>query len=167
MTKARLLVPLALLATAGLGVWWWSFGGAETPVSEADARRYLDRMVAAAHARDFEALCRLNGAVLNCKRTLDTACDPSTAPPVISCKDTVPDKPPSVVATRASPGDGYAGRILVVRGVDGAGKQYETEVLVFRENRRTFKAINSVYWSSASIIEDEQDTPLRTAPSKG
>jgi hypothetical protein len=164
MTKARLVVPLALVAAALLGVWWWSASGAETPVSEAEARRYLDRMVAAARAKDFEALCHLNGAVLNCERQLDTACDPSTALPAISCKDTVPHEPPTVVATRNSPGDGYAGRALVVGGVDGAGKPYETEVLVFRENRRSVKAVNAVYWSGARIIEDGQDTPLRTVP---
>jgi hypothetical protein len=124
-------------------------------------------MVAAAQAGDFEALCRLNGAVLNCERQLDSGCDPSSAPPVISCKDTVPQEPPTVVATRNSPGDGYAGRILVVRGEDGAGKPYETEVLVFRENRRSFKATNSVYWSGATIIENEQDTPQRTASTSG
>jgi hypothetical protein len=68
------------------------------------------------------------------------------------------------LATRSSPGDDTAGRILVVRGMDGAGNPYESEVLVFRENRRGFKAINAVYWSNATIIENEQDVPLRTAP---
>lgn len=155
MTKTRRLVLLVVLAAAGIGGWWWFFGGAETPVSEADARRYLDRMVTAAQAGDFEALCNLNGAVANCKRQLETGCDPTPfTEPIVSCKDTVPPDPPEVVETRESPGDGTAGRILVVRGVDGAGKPYETEVLVFRENRRSFKAVNSVYWSSASIIEN-------------
>ena len=164
VSKARLVVPLALLAAVGFGAWSWFFSGAETPVSEAQARRYLDRMVAAAQARDFESLCRLNGAVLNCERMLDTGCDPSTAPPAVSCKETVPPEPPQVVTTRSSPGDGYAGRILVVRGVDGVGKPYETEVLVFRENRRSLKAINSVYWSGATIVEDEDDTSAPTRP---
>lgn len=165
MSKARLLVLLALLVAGGLGAWWWFFGGAETPVTVADARRYLDRMVAAAEARDFEALCRLNGSVLNCERQLKTGCDqrPFTDP-VVSCEDTVPEQPPTVVATRSGPGDDTAGRILVVRGMDGAGNPYESEVLVFRENRRSFKAINAVYWSNATIIENEQDTPVRSAP---
>ncbi|MGH8991043.1 MAG: hypothetical protein ACRDZ7_05885 [Acidimicrobiia bacterium] len=142
----------------GLGGWLWFGGGAESPISDADARGYLDRMVAAAQARDFDALCDLNGSVGNCRRTLETACDPSTAPPAISCEETVPAEPPTVVSLRNSPGDGYAGRILVVRGVDAAGKPYETEVLVFRENRRSFKAINAVYWSGATIIEDSDNT---------
>lgn len=160
MTRARLLVPLALVAVVGVGgAWWWFGGGAENPVSEAEARRYLDRMVVAARAQDFEALCELNGSVSNCRRMLETACDPSTAPPAISCTETVPKEPPTVVAFRNSPGDGYAGRILVVSGVDGGGKPYETEVLVFRENRRSVKAINAVYWSGATIVEDDRDTP--------
>ena len=75
----------------------------------------------------------------------------------------MPEEPPTVVDTRNSPGDGYAGRILVVRGVDGAGKPYETEVLVFRENRRSLKATNSVYWSNATIIEDDRDARTRPA----
>lgn len=167
MTKGRLLVGVALLAAVGAGGWWWFFGGAEALVSEGQARRYLDRMVAAARAGDFEGLCDLNGSVGNCRRMLNTACDPSTAPPVISCTETVPKDPPSVVATRTSSGDGYAGRILVVRGIDGTGKPYETEVLLFRENRRSLKATNSVYWSGATIIENEHDSPLGTAPAGG
>lgn len=57
MTKARLLALLVVLAVVGVGGWWWFFGGAEASVSEDQARRYLGRMVAAAQARDFEALC--------------------------------------------------------------------------------------------------------------
>lgn len=165
MTRPRLFA--IVIGIVGVGGWWWLFGGAEASVSEDQARRYLDRMVAAAQAKNFEALCDLNGSVGNCQRMLDTACDPSTAPPAISCKETVPADPPTIASTRNSPGDGYAGRILVVRGVDAAGKPYETEVLVFRENRRSLKAVNSVYWSGASIIENEQDTPLGTAPGGG
>src|SRR5688572_15099858 len=120
MTKARLLVPIAMVAALGVGGGWWLGGRAETPVSEGEARRYLDRMVAAARAHDFDGLCALNGSVGNCRRMLETACDPSSAPPAISCTETVPQQAPTVVATRNSPGDGYAGRILVVRGVDGA-----------------------------------------------
>lgn len=157
-SKARLLVPVALLALMGAGAWWWFSGGADIPVTEAEARRYLDRMVAAAEARDFEALCELNGSVLNCRRQLDIGCDdaPATAPEV-SCRDTVPDEPPQVVTTRSSPKTSPTdtpGRLLVVRGIDRAGKPYETEVFVFRENRRSFKAINAVYWSNAQIIDD-------------
>lgn len=161
--KARLLIPIALVAAAGLGVWWWFFGGAEIPVTENEARRYLDRIVAAAEKRDFEALCRLNGSVLNCRRALEDACDPMPFDPTkISCKDAVPDKPPTVTTSRyheKDRPDGTPGRILVVSGVDGLGRPYRSELMVFRENRYNFKAINSVYWSNAFIIEGEEISP--------
>ena len=100
----------------------------------------------------------MNGSVLNCRRQLDIGCDdaPGVAP-VISCRDTVPDQSPTVVGTRYSPkrsSTDTPGRVLVVRGIDRAGKPYESEVFVFRENRYRFKAINSVYWSSARILDD-------------
>ena len=120
-------------------------------------------MVEAAGQRDFDALCRLNGSVLNRRRQLDVGCDdrPDT-PPKISCRDTVLDEPPAVASSRYSPkgsaGD-TPGRILVVKGIDGAGEAYTTEVFVFRENRHNFKAINAVYWSNARIIENGATTP--------
>lgn len=60
MSKSRVLVQLVVLAAGAVGAWWWFFSGAEKPVTEAEARRYLDRIVAAAQARDFERLCGLN-----------------------------------------------------------------------------------------------------------
>src|SRR5437867_1565626 len=62
---------LAVVAVAvGLGVWlWWQQGGFGGPVSDAAARRYFDRIVAVAQAKDFQALCRLNGTVGTCRGT--------------------------------------------------------------------------------------------------
>ncbi len=157
--KARLLLPLAVVTVTGLVAWWWFFGGGDRPVTESEASAYLDKIVAAAQEKDFEKLCGLNGSVLNCRRQLDIGCDdtPGVAPDV-SCRDTVPSQPPTVVDTRYSPkqsSNDTPGRVLVVRGVDGSGKPYESEVFVFRENRNHFKAINAVYWSNARILDDE------------
>jgi hypothetical protein len=157
-SKIRLLLPLAAVAVTGLAAWWWFLGGGDLPVTEKEARSYLDKMVAAAEKKDFEKLCELNGSVLNCRRQLDIGCDetPGSAP-AISCRDTVPSQAPSVVATRYSEkksSNDTPGRVLVVRGIDGMGEQYETEVFVFRENRHHFKAINAVYWSNARILDD-------------
>lgn len=166
-SKVRLLLPLFAVAAAGAGAWWWFFGGAEVPVSENEARSYLARIVAAAEERDFDKLCRLNGSVLNCERQLDIGCDDAPKP-AISCRDTVPKEPPMVAATRYSPkasSNDTPGRILVVRGIDGMGRPYESEVFVFRENRRHFKAINAVYWSSAQILDDTA-TPETTSSSR-
>lgn len=95
----------------------------------------------AAQARDLERVCHLNGAYLNCRRTMDYA----------GGTGAVPSEPPVVTGTRYHPKEpgGTAGRVLVVEGKDGLGRPYRTEVFVFRENRFHFKAINAVYWSGS------------------
>lgn len=157
-SRFRLLLPLTAVVAIGVGAWWWFFGGGDVPVSEKEARSYLDQMVAAAEQKDFEELCGLNGSVLNCERQLDIGCDESPGvAPEISCRDTVPTQAPSVMSTRYSEkksSNDTPGRILVVEGLDGMNRPYETEVFVFRENRNSFKAINAVYWSSAQILDD-------------
>jgi hypothetical protein len=139
-------VLLVLVALVG----YWSWTRVTPPVTEAEGRAYLNKIVAAARARDFEAMCRLNGAVANCRRQLTQA-----------GADAVPPEPPRVVGTRYVPErDGsVAGRVLVVEGVDGRGRTYRTEVFVFRENRYHFKAINAVYWSNYKLIESNTVSP--------
>ena len=161
--KVRLLLPVLLVIVAGAGAWWWFMGGADKAVTEAEARRYLSRIVAAAQARDFNALCRLNGSVGNCRTQLDQGCDetPFDAEK-ISCTRTVPATRPTVVATRyheKDTPDGTPGRILVLKGTDALGRPYGSELMVFRENRNSFKAINAVYWSNSHIIEGDKVTP--------
>lgn len=161
--KPRLLIPALLVAAAGIGAWWWFFGGAGKPVTEDDARRHLDRIVEAAQARDFEALCQLNGAVGNCRDQLRQGCDetPFDEDPIL-CTETVPEQRPTIVSIRYHEKDsagGTPGQILVLSGTDGLDRPYSSEVMVFRENRHNFKAINAVYWSNSHIIEGNTVTP--------
>jgi hypothetical protein len=155
MPKRVLGLGVAAVAALSFGVWWWT--RITPPVTEAEARAYLDRIVAAARARDFDKMCRLNGAVHNCRVQLAQAGEYA-----------VPPSPPRVVGTRYyKEGDGsVAGRALVVEGVDGCGKNYRTEVFVFRENRFHFKSINAVYWSNYKIIEGNVLSP-DPAPTTG
>jgi hypothetical protein len=138
--RAKALAVVAALAVT-VGVWGWT--RVTPPVTEAEARRYLDRIVAAAQAHDLERVCRLNGAVLNCRETLRVIGGPSTTPTT----------PPAVVGTRylKKQKGGTAGMVLIVTGTDGNGKAYRSEVMVFREDRSHFKAINAVYWSGLTI----------------
>lgn len=161
--RTRLFVSLLLVVAVAAGVWWWFSGGAEKPVTETEARRYLERIVAAAQARDFDALCRLNGSVGNCRTQLAQGCDetPFDADR-ISCTTTVPKAPPVIASTRyheKDTADGTPGRILVLTGTDALGRPYGSELMVFRENRNSFKAINAVYWSNSHIIEGDEVTP--------
>lgn len=160
--KTRLLLAGLVLLAGALGFWWWTFGGAEKPVTEREARRYLDRIVEAARARDFDAVCRLNGSVGNCRDQLRKGCDDTPfAPDPILCTQTVPPEAPTITATRyheKGPG-GTPGRILALAGTDGIGRPYNSEIMVFRERRNSFKAINAVYWSNSYILEESTSSP--------
>ncbi|MGH2671291.1 MAG: hypothetical protein ACRDH5_19640, partial [bacterium] len=70
------------------------------------------------------------------------------------CRKSVPPEPPMVVSSRHQPRvDGYVGgRVLLVRGIDGRDKPYETEVLIFRD-KRSYKAIHAVFWSNDKFDE--------------
>lgn len=131
-----------------LGLLGWIFfkppsGSSGRPVSEAEARAHLAKLVAAGQARDFDQLCSLAGAVLNCRRLLDHA-----------GRDAVPPDAPAVVSAtyhEASDNGGTPGWVLVVEGTDGKGKPYQTEVLVFRDDENRVVATNAVYWSNFKV----------------
>src|SRR2546425_4063514 len=160
----RTFILAAVAVVVALGLWlWWQGGGFGGPVSDAAARRYFDRIVAAAQAKDFQALCRLNGTVGTCREELRVYCPdgfgsgpgpsfPQGASLEEACRQSVPPDPPTVVSSRYQPSkDGYVGgRILLVRGTDGRGKPYETEGMIFRD-RRTSKATHAVFWAGGKF----------------
>ena len=121
------------------------------PVTEAEARAYLNRIVAAGRARDFDGVCDLNGSVLSCRRILG----------IRGMRAALPSDAPTVTGTRYYPKQrgGTAGRVLFVEGTTSCGKPYRTEVFVFRENRFHFKAINAVYWSNDTFGTGPELTP--------
>src|SRR5213593_401380 len=132
----RNLILAAVAVAVGLGVWlWWQQGGFGGPVGDAAARRYFDRIVAAAQAKDFEALCRLNGSVGTCREELRVNCPkdfgsgpapsfPQGAALEEACRQSVPPDPPTIVSSRYRPAKNgsIGGRILLVSGTDGRGK---------------------------------------------
>jgi hypothetical protein len=145
-------IPVLLLLVLA-GGWWWT--RMTPPVTEAEARAYLDRIVAAGRVRDFDKVCNLNGSVLNCRRILDAA-----------MRNALPAGPPTVTGTRyyRKQQGGTAGRVLFVEGTTKCGKHYRTEVFVFRENRFHFKAVNAVYWSNYTFGTGPELTPPNTTP---
>lgn len=140
---------LAGAATAGL-VLAGGDGDVDVP-TDAEARAFLDRLVAAAMADDFDRLCALSGIEFNCQKLLSYT-EPGSRPP----------EPPTVVASnidRPEFDDGVPGRLLVVEGTDGLGKPYRTEVLILRDEDH-FDATNAVYWGNFEIY-DRQRTEER------
>lgn len=159
--KARHL-PITVLAAIAWAFWAWNAltTSPARPVTDIEARGFLERIVAAARAKDFEGLCGLSSAVSRCKGDLEAGGCPvhleefSEADVKVVCGRFVPDEPPVVVSTRPVPEeDGSSdGRIVVVRGENVRGEPYETEVYVFWTGR-DFAAINAVYWSGHWIAE--------------
>ena len=112
--------------------------------SEAEARGHLAQIVALARAGEFEALCDLGSG--NCEQALDDA-----------GRDAVPPAAPLVVGTRRIEPERLdsnlwsgGGFVLQVCGIDGAGRPYSSDVLVFRDGDRLL-AIEAVYWAGIRI----------------
>lgn len=150
------------LTVAGIVAWGFLGAprpGSSTPVTEAEARAYLDKAIAAGLARDFRTLCRLNGSTFNCETDLDSR-DRATVPTAA---------PTSVDAFYAKAGGGNQtpGWVLTVRGRNGLGVPYKTEVMIFRDHEAHLKAINIVWWSGNGIVLDggEVQTPDYVPPS--
>lgn len=152
----RVVVPVFAVLVV-LGAWiWWQQGGLGGPVSDEAARRYFSRIVAAAERNDFDALCELNASRGSCEFDLRIACRPPAGGPIDPgrevlmqwCREAVPAEPPMIVASTDRPGrsGSVGGRLLVVKGTDGYGRPFETEVLVFRD-KRSYRATHAVFWS--------------------
>jgi hypothetical protein len=132
--------------------------------------------VAAAQAKDFEELCRLNSSVGTCEFELRGVCPenfgsgpapvfPQGEALIQACRESVPPEPPEIVSSRDQPGRaGYVGgRMLVVRGTDGRGKPYETEDLIIRD-KRSYKAVHAVFWSNDKFEELGPDGSVEVRP---
>jgi hypothetical protein len=137
-----------VVVLAGAALWSNAGGGSDRPPTDAEARAYFDRIVAAARARDWDKLCSLNGANFNCRVQLDTV-----------GRESVPPDPPTIVETRfhdKQSSDGTPGRLLVVEGVDGRGERYHSEVLIFRYDGQ-LEATNAVYWGGFEIFDRQRN----------
>ena len=115
--------------------------------SEAAARAYLNRLVATARTKDLEAFCDLAGSL--CSDLAEAAGGVAA----------IPANPPLVAGTRLIPtrtsANGNAGiaggRLFVLCGTDGLGRDYRTELLVSVDFNGRLYAINGVYWSGSGL----------------
>ena len=171
----RLLIAVPILAAAWVA-WGWYWGDFLGPVTDAEARGYFAKAVDAVQRKDFDALCRLNSSYGTCHVELQHYC-PESFPDLHFpegeelnqvCQEAAPSDPPTVARSCWwPPRNGHVGgRVLVVRGVDGRGKLYETEVLVFRD-ARTFKSQHTVYWSGSKFRESRAGEPVGTGSTPG
>ncbi|MEX0761348.1 MAG: hypothetical protein WD208_08515 [Dehalococcoidia bacterium] len=107
--------------------------------------------------QDLEALCDLGGSVLNCERAWRDLGEWAAVSPGAS---------PTVASSRVLPdqdlGNGSVsrgGRLLVVEGTDGLGREFSTDFLVFDSSGGKLVALNPVYWSGVSVSHPPSDGP--------
>lgn len=113
----------------------------------AEARRYLAEVVALVEAGRARELCALGSAV--CPRfmtELDPAAVPLEAPIVLGTRTIAPERlGPDVWS--------MGGLVLELCGLDGTGRAYRSEMLVFREEGRLLSTV-PMYWLGLRVEED-------------
>ena len=160
----KLLLPLVgLLVVVGVVVWWQQ-GGVGGPVTDEEARRYFAGIVSATAQQHFEALCNLNASVGTCEFEMRIACRPPEGGPIDPgkevlaewCRQAAPREAPEIISSmdREGRSGSVGGRVLLVRGTDGHGRPYETEVLIFRD-KRSYRATHAVFWSGEKFPKDQ------------
>jgi hypothetical protein len=170
MVMMCLAVITAALSAAGCGNTTAS--NEETwQVSVEEATSVLNQAVAYAQAHDLEKLGDLAGDKSMTRENWELA----------GGWEAVPAEPPVIVDTYLLPTKHFenglqatGGRVLVLEGVDGLGKHYRTESLVFRSDDPDYSGleglavINVIYWSGTGIGQYNEDgsvtTELRPSP---
>jgi len=130
-------------------------------VSTEEATSVLNQAVAYAQAHDLEKLGVLAQDELMTQQLWEQAGE----------WETVPAEPPKIVDTYLLPtvylGHGSqatGGRILVLEGINGLGKPYRTESLVFSAGSHGLAVTNVIYWDGVSIGKYNEDGSVTTGP---
>ncbi len=169
MRKRRRLILIAvafLLLAAIVAVIAWAWPDSHTDeISVEQATHLLNRAVEYAQSHDLDGLCKLGSSTGVCE---------------MQWKDAgewvgVPAEPPEIVDTYLVPGRKFkngmnqlGGRALVLSGIDGRGKPYRTEMLVFGGGWPSgLKAVNVIYWCGASLPRFNDDGSVSTGGNGG
>jgi hypothetical protein len=145
---ACILMLLAATLLAGCGVP----GTQRNPstITIEDAAQVLEQVQGAAATGDMNALCATSDAPERCET--DWAMSGGA--------DAVPSEPPTIVTSRVLPtrqlpdGDWeIGGRMLVLKGIDGLGRPYCTDFLVFAPSGQRLTPFQPVYWSGMGIAQ--------------
>lgn len=115
------------------------------PPSEADARAYLDSVVALVQSGDLEAVCALGSGTCDAElRNADLARRPDEPPTLVGME----------IVETVDHGGGASdlgGRLLQLCGVDGSGDPYYSEMLVFRDASGKLISINTLFWLGSRV----------------
>lgn len=153
------LVSLCVLVVLSVSACGLKSNGSDD-ISVEQATDFLNRAVEYATSHDLNKLCGLSSSSLMCQTQWKDAGEWAG----------VPEEPPVIVDTYLIPTKKFkngmrqqGGRLLILCGIDGMGKPYRTEMLVFSGGQRHgLKATNVIYWSGASIGRFNDDGYITT-----
>ena len=160
--KINLCLMFAALMVAAISCSSASETRAPESITIEQATTLLDRAYEASTEHDIESLCKLGGSILSCENAwLNTGEWPAA-----------PDARPAVVSSRILPDQqqdngnvSRGGRLLEVEGVDGLGRAFSTDFLVFDEGGGKLVALNPVYWTGVSVGHPSKDGSAVAFPS--
>jgi len=140
-----------LLALVGCGR-----SGSPEPVSDREARDVLAEVVRFAREGTLLEHCgALGSPELTCASQL-----------LMFGADNVPAEPPTVVRSVEVPPSGAnasPGRLLVLCGTDGGGREFQTGFLIYRYPGDRFAVPYPVYWSGTTVVLLEAGRTATTA----
>jgi uncharacterized protein YceK len=159
MKKMTVAMICLVVATAAFGAS--GCGKVSTrDISVEETTSVLNQAVAYAQARDLEKL----GDLAQDKSMTRTLWESAGG------WETVPTEPPEIVDTYLLPTIYFkngswttGGRVLVLEGINGLGKPYHTESLVFSAGSHGLAVGNVIYWDSAEIGQYNEDGSATTA----
>lgn len=127
------------------------------PPTEQAALAYLDEVVRLVESGRVESICSLASGTCPLElRAMDAAAVPALPPRVIGTRVLAPK--------RNSDGTwAIGGRVISVCGVDGRGKPYSSEMLVFSDGNQLIST-NTLYWTGSHVATgDTTGSPLPQA----
>ena len=141
MRRPCVLIRIAIVTA--LAVVSPSCSDERQTVTLEEARVVLEEAVRLGLEGDDEALCAMGGSVKMCERHLESA------------RGRRPTEAPREVGHREIPtaGDNTGGVVLEIEGVDGSGKPYRSDFLVFHSGKEPVPLV-PVWWAGVSVGSD-------------
>jgi hypothetical protein len=154
-----IVIAVVIIICSFAAISVFAGNGNDEEVSVEEATSLLYHAVAYAQVRDLDKLYELAGSKGICRSQWELA----------GGEQAVPDEPPEIVDTYLLPtvhlkrgGWSLGGRVLVVKGVDGLGRPYQTDFFVFWTGgdwglKKELAVVNGVYWSGCDIWQPNED----------
>ncbi len=128
-----------------------------------EATTIVDQAFDSSQRESLVSLCVLGGSELSCQSMWRN----------LGEWNAVPERYPEIIGTRVledqkldSGNVSRGGFVLELSGMDGLGREYRTDFLIFDEGEGNLVALNPVYWSGVSVGHAPSDGQAVAFPAK-